>query len=85
LPSGTGIGFFDNILAKYVATMVGFFLVSRPFFDTTNEFMNARSKDELIQVQDSGWPDRGRAGLLRQRTHDGAIGPRIWSHCTGWS
>jgi ATP-binding cassette subfamily D (ALD) protein 3 len=45
-----GIGFFDNILAKYVATMVGFFLVSRPFFDTSNARMNASTKDELIQV-----------------------------------
>ena len=51
-----GIGFFDNILAKYVATMVGFYLVSRPFFDKSNAYMNARTKDELIQV----YYDNGR-------------------------
>uniref|UniRef100_A0A1I7XPS6 ABC transmembrane type-1 domain-containing protein n=1 Tax=Heterorhabditis bacteriophora TaxID=37862 RepID=A0A1I7XPS6_HETBA len=44
------IGFVDNIIAKYIATVVGWYAVSRPFFDRNNDSMNNMSKNELIQV-----------------------------------
>ncbi|CAJ0566402.1 unnamed protein product, partial [Mesorhabditis spiculigera] len=43
------IGFVDNIVAKYFATVVGWFAVSRAFFDLKDERMMAKSKNELIQ------------------------------------
>uniref|UniRef100_A0AC35U7T3 ATP-binding cassette sub-family D member 3 n=1 Tax=Rhabditophanes sp. KR3021 TaxID=114890 RepID=A0AC35U7T3_9BILA len=43
------IGFLDNIIAKYAATTVGWFTVSRPFFDGENSEMMAKDKNELIQ------------------------------------
>ncbi|KIH48943.1 hypothetical protein ANCDUO_20984, partial [Ancylostoma duodenale] len=43
------IGFVDNIIAKYVATVVGWYAVSRPFHDRKNGFINSMSKNELIQ------------------------------------
>ncbi|VDM59747.1 unnamed protein product [Angiostrongylus costaricensis] len=43
------IGFVDNIVAKYVATVVGWYAVSRPFFDRKNAVMNTMNKNELIQ------------------------------------
>uniref|UniRef100_A0A183G9F9 ABC transporter domain-containing protein n=1 Tax=Heligmosomoides polygyrus TaxID=6339 RepID=A0A183G9F9_HELPZ len=43
------IGFVDNIVAKYVATVVGWYAVSRPFFDRKNESFNGMSKNDLIQ------------------------------------
>ena len=39
-----------NIIAKYVATVVGWYTVSRPFFNKNNTTMMAKSKNELIQV-----------------------------------
>uniref|UniRef100_A0A914Z2K5 ATP-binding cassette sub-family D member 3 n=1 Tax=Panagrolaimus superbus TaxID=310955 RepID=A0A914Z2K5_9BILA len=44
-----GIGFCDNIIAKYAATVVGWYTVSRPFFNKSNTNMMAKSKNELIQ------------------------------------
>ena len=41
---------YSTLQAKYVATIVGWLTVSRPFFDTTNVSMNNKDKNELIQV-----------------------------------
>uniref|UniRef100_A0A914DZW5 ABC transporter domain-containing protein n=1 Tax=Acrobeloides nanus TaxID=290746 RepID=A0A914DZW5_9BILA len=43
------IGFLDNIIAKYCATMVGWYTISMPYFDFKNEKMMQKSKNELIQ------------------------------------
>ncbi|KAK6736903.1 hypothetical protein RB195_019537 [Necator americanus] len=43
------IGFVDNIVAKYTSTVVGWYAVSRPFHDQTNELFNSFSKKQLIQ------------------------------------
>nr|CDJ90265.1 unnamed protein product [Haemonchus contortus] len=43
------IGFVDNIVAKYAATVIGWYAVARPFFDHKNEFINGLSKNQLIQ------------------------------------
>uniref|UniRef100_A0A0K0D0I8 ATP-binding cassette sub-family D member 3 n=1 Tax=Angiostrongylus cantonensis TaxID=6313 RepID=A0A0K0D0I8_ANGCA len=43
------VGFVDNIVAKYVATVVGWYAVSRPFFDRRNAVINTMNKNELIQ------------------------------------
>ncbi|VDL78381.1 unnamed protein product [Nippostrongylus brasiliensis] len=43
------IGFVDNIVAKYVATVVGWYAVSRPFFDRKNAFINSMDRNDLIQ------------------------------------
>ncbi|TKR66966.1 hypothetical protein L596_023186 [Steinernema carpocapsae] len=44
-----GIGFVDNIIAKYFATVVGWYAVSRKFFAYNDKAMMAKSKNELIQ------------------------------------
>ncbi|ELT92932.1 hypothetical protein CAPTEDRAFT_164747 [Capitella teleta] len=38
------MGFVDNIIAKYIATAVGFFVVSRPFLNITNDRMSNMSQ-----------------------------------------
>ncbi|KJH44513.1 ABC transporter, ATP-binding protein [Dictyocaulus viviparus] len=43
------IGFVDNIVAKYLATVVGWYAVSRPFFNGKNTVINKMTKNELIQ------------------------------------
>ncbi|CAJ0957438.1 unnamed protein product, partial [Mesorhabditis belari] len=43
------IGFIDNIVAKYFATVVGWFAVSRAFFNKNDQRMMGKSKNELIQ------------------------------------
>ncbi len=44
------VGFLDNVIAKYIATVVGWWTVSRPFFDKSNDEMNNKTKNELMQV-----------------------------------
>lgn len=44
------IGFVDNIVAKYVATVVGWYTMSRSFFDKNNSDMMKKTKNELMQV-----------------------------------
>uniref|UniRef100_A0A7E4ZUY0 ATP-binding cassette sub-family D member 3 n=1 Tax=Panagrellus redivivus TaxID=6233 RepID=A0A7E4ZUY0_PANRE len=44
-----GIGFVDNIIAKYMATVVGWYTVSSPFFNRRNTEMMSKSKNELMQ------------------------------------
>nr|CAH0104015.1 unnamed protein product [Daphnia galeata] len=48
------MGFVDNIIAKYIATAVGFFVVSRPFFSTTHRLSSAGSSERLEQYYKSG-------------------------------
>lgn len=48
------MGFVDNIIAKYIATAVGFFVVSRPFFSTTHHLSSAGSSERLEQYYKSG-------------------------------
>lgn len=43
------ISFLDNIVAKYVATVVGWYTMSRPFFNKANMSMMRKSKTELMQ------------------------------------
>ncbi|KAJ1366892.1 hypothetical protein KIN20_027677 [Parelaphostrongylus tenuis] len=43
------ISFVDNIVAKYFATVVGWYAVSRPFFDRKNAAMSSMNNDKLIQ------------------------------------
>ncbi|VDO61585.1 unnamed protein product [Haemonchus placei] len=43
------IGFVDNIVAKYAATVIGWYAVGRPFFDHKNEFINGLGRNQLIQ------------------------------------
>ncbi|VDM85487.1 unnamed protein product, partial [Strongylus vulgaris] len=43
------IGCVDNIVAKYFATVVGWYAVSRPFNDRNNAVMNKKSRTELIE------------------------------------
>uniref|UniRef100_A0A915AA99 ATP-binding cassette sub-family D member 3 n=1 Tax=Parascaris univalens TaxID=6257 RepID=A0A915AA99_PARUN len=43
------LGFLDNIVAKYCATVVGWYTMSRPFFSKNNKIMVNKSKNELIQ------------------------------------
>jgi len=47
------LGFLDNIVAKYVATVVGWYTMSKPFFNKGNRDMMTRSKDQLIQVDNN--------------------------------
>ena len=42
------VGFVDNIVAKYIATMVGFVAVSRPFF-TESPLLKGLSRSELME------------------------------------
>ncbi|VDM49128.1 unnamed protein product [Toxocara canis] len=44
------LGFLDNIVAKYCATIVGWYTMSRPFFSKSNKIMMKKSENELIQV-----------------------------------
>lgn len=41
------MGFVDNIIAKYLATVVGFFVVSRPFFSDTHHLATATASQRL--------------------------------------
>ncbi|KAI6227674.1 ATP-binding cassette sub-family D member 3 [Aphelenchoides fujianensis] len=43
------IGFVDNIIAKYCATVVGWYTMSRPFFSRTNSSLRNKSKNEIMQ------------------------------------
>uniref|UniRef100_A0A914H5Y9 ABC transporter domain-containing protein n=1 Tax=Globodera rostochiensis TaxID=31243 RepID=A0A914H5Y9_GLORO len=44
------IAFMDNIVAKYVATVVGWSTLSRPYFNEHNEGMMRKNKTELMQA-----------------------------------
>jgi ATP-binding cassette subfamily D (ALD) protein 3 len=44
------IGFCDTLITKYLATAVGFFVISKPFFDFGNETFNQMSYSELLQT-----------------------------------
>ncbi|KAL3101053.1 hypothetical protein niasHS_001513 [Heterodera schachtii] len=44
------IAFMDNIVAKYVATVVGWSTLSRPYFNEQNEGMMRKDKTELMQA-----------------------------------
>lgn len=48
------MGFVDNIIAKYFATVVGFFVISRPFFSTTHYLSKASSNERLEDYYKSG-------------------------------
>jgi ATP-binding cassette, subfamily D (ALD), member 3 len=41
------MSFVDNIVAKYFATVVGFYVVSRPFFSKTHPLASAPSSQRL--------------------------------------
>ena len=41
------MSFVDNIVAKYFATVVGFYVVSRPFFSKTHPLASAPSNQRL--------------------------------------
>jgi len=43
------MGVFDNIIAKYIATVVGFYVVSRPFLDPSNARINSMSQSEMLE------------------------------------
>uniref|UniRef100_A0A914L7T3 ABC transporter domain-containing protein n=1 Tax=Meloidogyne incognita TaxID=6306 RepID=A0A914L7T3_MELIC len=43
------ISFLDNIVAKYVATVVGWYTMSRPFFNQNNSNLKQKNKTELMQ------------------------------------
>ncbi|CAD5213362.1 unnamed protein product [Bursaphelenchus xylophilus] len=43
------LGFVDNIVAKYCATVVGWYTMSRPFFSRSNVSLRGKSKNELMQ------------------------------------
>lgn len=43
------MGIVDTMVAKYLATVVGFYVVSRPFLDPTNMRHAAMNKDEIMQ------------------------------------
>jgi ATP-binding cassette subfamily D (ALD) protein 3 len=44
------ISFLDNIVAKYIATVVGWYTMSRPFFNKENKSLMRKTKTELMQV-----------------------------------
>lgn len=46
------LGFVDNIVAKYCATVVGWYTMSRPFFNRKNNNLKFKSKNELMQVSE---------------------------------
>jgi len=48
------MSFVDNIVAKYFATVVGFYVVSRPFFSKTHPLANAPSNLRLEEYYKSG-------------------------------
>lgn len=43
------ISFLDNIVAKYIATVVGWYTMSRPFFNKDNQSLMRKNKTELMQ------------------------------------
>src|SRR3990167_297181 len=43
------MGIFDTMVAKYLATVVGFYVVSRPFLDPSNTRHLFSSQDEVMQ------------------------------------
>ncbi|KAH7701626.1 CRE-PMP-2 protein, partial [Aphelenchoides avenae] len=43
------LGFVDNIIAKYAATVVGWYTMSRPFFNRQNASLMSKSRNELMQ------------------------------------
>lgn len=43
------LGFVDNIIAKYCATVVGWYTMSRPFFSRNNQALKNKSKNEIMQ------------------------------------
>ncbi|KAF7638960.1 ABC transporter domain-containing protein [Meloidogyne graminicola] len=43
------ISFLDNIVAKYIATVVGWYTMSRPFFNQNNSTLMQKNKTELMQ------------------------------------
>ncbi|XP_069128323.1 ATP-binding cassette sub-family D member 3-like [Argopecten irradians] len=49
------MGFIDNIVAKYIATVVGYLVVSRPFLDLTNpRHLNSTHSEMLEDYYKSG-------------------------------
>ncbi|CAB3242954.1 unnamed protein product [Arctia plantaginis] len=44
-----GMGFIDNIIAKYIAITVGFLAVSRPFFSTTHNLLTAGTENDRFK------------------------------------
>jgi ATP-binding cassette subfamily D (ALD) protein 3 len=50
-----GLGVIDSIIAKYCATVVGYLVVSRPFFDMSNpKYLNASHSDLMEDYYRSG-------------------------------
>ncbi|XP_050557302.1 ATP-binding cassette sub-family D member 3 [Spodoptera frugiperda] len=45
-----GMGFIDNIIAKYVAITVGFYAVSRPFFAVDHNLLTAGTENDRFKV-----------------------------------
>jgi ATP-binding cassette subfamily D (ALD) protein 3 len=43
------LGFVDNIIAKYCATVVGWYTMSRPLFSRSNQTLKNKSKNEIMQ------------------------------------
>eukprot|EP01130_Rhizamoeba_saxonica_P004635 TRINITY_DN1888_c0_g1_i14.p1 TRINITY_DN1888_c0_g1~~TRINITY_DN1888_c0_g1_i14.p1 ORF type:complete len:656 (+),score=122.47 TRINITY_DN1888_c0_g1_i14:13-1980(+) len=43
------IGIFDSLVTKYIATIVGYFVISIPFFNLAYEPFKEKSQDELMQ------------------------------------
>ncbi|EDV26699.1 uncharacterized protein TRIADDRAFT_54985 [Trichoplax adhaerens] len=43
------LGLFDNIIAKYMATVVGYLVVSRPFLNLTNDRFVGFSHNQLLE------------------------------------
>ncbi|XP_075266362.1 ATP-binding cassette sub-family D member 3-like [Convolutriloba macropyga] len=48
------MGFIDNIIAKYLATLVGFYIVSRPFLAETSRFRQQSHSSRLEDYYKSG-------------------------------
>ncbi|XP_075970908.1 ATP binding cassette subfamily D member Pmp70 [Anticarsia gemmatalis] len=44
-----GMGFIDNIVAKYIAITVGFYAVSRPFFATDHNLLTSVSENDRFK------------------------------------
>lgn len=49
-----GMGFVDNIIAKYFATFIGYNVVSTPFFDPNSSLVNAPHSVRLEEYYKSG-------------------------------
>jgi len=43
------LGLLDHFVAKYLATCVGFFLISRPFLDLSNPRLNQMNQNEIME------------------------------------